>query len=89
MNDERVPTLTVPIPSRESVQSKAIRILLDRRLTILGVRNDRVWAEVRGTTDRVYHPCYTHGRWSCDCDNRSNRCSHLVALQYVTVRPEE
>lgn len=87
MSEARTPTLCIPIESRASVEAKALRILLERRLTILDVGLGRVIAECRGT-ERVHRPSYVKGRWSCDCEGRA-RCSHLVALQYVTVRPED
>jgi hypothetical protein len=83
---DRVATLTIPIESRATVEAKALRIILERRLTILMVKGDRVYAECRGT-DKVHHPAWIKGRWVCDCDGH-NRCSHLAALMHVVVRPD-
>lgn len=84
---DRVATLTIPIESRASVEAKALRIILERRLTILLVAKNRIIAECRGT-EQVYHLGWVRGQWWCHCDGH-NRCSHLAALRYVTVRPDD
>lgn len=84
---DRVATLSIPIESRASVEAKALRIILERRLTILLCKGPRIIAERRGT-ESVHHLGYTHGRWFCGCESRGTRCSHLAALQHVTVRPD-
>lgn len=84
---DRIATLVIPIESRATVEAKAIRILLERRLTILAVNKTRVIAECRGNSDRTYHLGWTHDRWHCHCDSKG-KCSHLTALQMVTMRPE-
>jgi hypothetical protein len=63
---ERTASVVVPIPSRESVEAKSRRYLLEGRLNILLVRQDRIYAECRGD-GAVWHPVYTRGRWGCDC----------------------
>ena len=88
MAADRVATLTIPIESRMSVEAKALRIILERRLTLLLVKGPRVMAECRGT-ESVHHLGYVKGKWWCDCEAKGSRCSHLAALQYVTVRPVE
>ena len=87
MADDRVPTLVMPVGSRENVASKAIRIILERRLRILLVKGDRIYAECRGT-DAMYHLGLDRGDWWCHCPNTTRNCSHIRALQYVTMRPE-
>lgn len=91
---ELIPTLTVPLPSRENVQCKALRILLERRLTVLFVKGDRIFAECRGT-DSLHQLGYQRPvrggrpRWWCSCEARGETCSHIRALQYVTMRPTD
>lgn len=96
MSEPRTPTLCIPIESRTSIEAKALRILLERRLTILHCKGNRIFAEVRGT-DRLHHCGYGNTErsavatpvWWCDCEVRGDRCSHLAALQHVTIRPED
>lgn len=92
MASDRTPYLTVPIPSTTNAEAKAIRILLERRLTVLLVKGDRIFAEVRGT-DSLHQCGYQRPerggrpRWWCSCEGRGESCSHIKALQYVTMRP--
>lgn len=84
-NDDRVPYLVVPVASRENMRAKALRLLLEGRVTVLSVSRNpgRVFAEVRG--DRgVYHCGFRHEDWWCHCDNLRT-CSHILALQMVTL----
>ena len=82
---DRTPTLVVPMPSREGIEAKGRRYLLEGRLRVLSVHGGRIYAECRGN-GTIHHPCYVKGRWACDCDARG-RCSHLVALQLVCTDP--
>lgn len=86
MTVSRVPTLTVPIPSREHPRAKAIRLLLEGRLTVLSVHGGRVRAKVRGDSG-ASHLCGfdPSGRgWWCRCQaGGSGRCSHVAALAHV------
>jgi hypothetical protein len=81
MKAERVPTLTIPYPSREHPRAKAARMLLERRLTVLSVHAGRISARVRGD-EQTYHCGFTQGRWWCHCPARG-KCSHLIALASV------
>lgn len=75
---------------------KALRILEERRLTLEVVgdpaRPGLIVASVRGQ-DAVYALGYRpegNGRWGCTCEANAKFhrvCSHLLALQMVTVRP--
>jgi hypothetical protein len=69
---------------RESAALKARRYLAEGRLLILEVTVDRIAALCRGDTG-LYSLGYAAGEWACDCPARSRRCSHLQALQLVTV----
>jgi hypothetical protein len=75
----------------ESADKKARRLVTEGRLTILGVNPTEITAECKGDTGEVHQLGYraTTG-WICGCEaNRTfnRRCSHLIALQLVTVRP--
>jgi hypothetical protein len=74
--------------SRESAESKGRRYLNEARLIIESVNPDLVRATCRGSGcvyDVGWTPMFG---WSCSCEARG-RCSHLVALQLVTVRDTE
>jgi hypothetical protein len=43
-------------------------------------------AIARGNGD-IYHVGYERGGWYCNCP-ALGRCSHLVALQLVVIRPD-
>jgi uncharacterized Zn finger protein len=79
---ERVPTLTIPMPSREHPRAKAARLLLEGRLTLLSAHAGRVTARVRGD-QQSYHLGFTRGHWWCHCPETKGRCSHLLALASV------
>ena len=74
--------------SREGAESKGRRYLAEARLTVEQVDNRIVRATCRGS-GALHDVRWTalHG-WSCSCQARG-RCSHLVALQLVTVRDTE
>jgi uncharacterized Zn finger protein len=69
---------------RETAAVKARRYLAEGRLLVLEVAVDRIAALCRGDTG-LYALGYAAGEWACDCPARSRRCSHLQALQLVTV----
>ena len=80
---------------RESADDKARRLLTEGRITIMAVDPDArasVVAEAKGDSGAVYALGFdrsTNG-WRCTCEAASKfgrRCSHLRALQLVTVRP--
>jgi hypothetical protein len=70
--------------SRENARAKGLRYLCEHRLTVLRVEPERVEAECRGG-GAVYKVGWRDGRWRCDCPAMGT-CSHLHALQAVTVR---
>ncbi len=71
--------------ARESVEAKARRYVVEGRLVVTKVDGDLVTAQCRGSGE-VYELGHQPGRgWFCSCDSRRG-CSHLVALQLVTVR---
>lgn len=71
--------------TRENAAAKGRRYLAEGRLTVLRVDGDLVEAQCRGGGEvfRCGHrpPAY----WWCDCPAKT-RCSHLHALQSVTIR---
>jgi hypothetical protein len=69
---------------RENARAKGARYLAEHRLTVLRVDRERVEAECRGG-GAVYRLGWREGVWRCDCP-ALGRCSHLHALQAVTVR---
>jgi hypothetical protein len=79
---ERIPTLTIPYPSREHPRAKAARYLLEHRLTIQSIHAGRVQAICRGD-DATYHCGFNRGAWWCHCPVTKGRCSHLIALASV------
>jgi uncharacterized Zn finger protein len=71
--------------TRESVESKGRRYLLESRLTVVLVGGDVVRATCRGSGE-LYELGHTPGRgWWCNCPARA-QCAHLLALMAVTVR---
>lgn len=68
---------------RETARARADRLLLEGRVVLQQVQPGIVRSTVRGE-GRLWHPAYSHGRWSCDCPVRSDQCSHLIALRRVT-----
>lgn len=72
---------------RENIETKGRRYLIEGRLHVRYCAPDRIQAFCRGTeeTHRLgWEPRYGYG---CSCAAKG-RCSHLVALQLVTQRPE-
>lgn len=79
----------------ETIDQKAERILLERRLLVKRVDGvtGLVIAECRGDSGAVYQLGYdpTRGEWRCTCEASakfSRRCSHIRALQHVTAKKE-
>lgn len=70
--------------SRESAAVKGRRYLTEGRLTVTRVDRSGVDAECRGA-GAFYRVGYVNGVWSCACPALGT-CSHLHALQLVTVR---
>jgi hypothetical protein len=74
--------------SRETVVEKAHRYLVAGRLIVTHVGDGRIRATCRGSGD-LYELGFERGVWSCSCPARSHSCSHLLALQLVTVQPRK
>jgi uncharacterized Zn finger protein len=75
----------------ENARAKGRRLLEEGRLTVERVdASGYVQATCRGDSAAVYHLGFDPGRgqWRCTCPARG-RCAHLIALQLVTVQPEE
>lgn len=74
-----------------NVEEKGRRLLTEGRLTILRV-DGAIVAECKGDSGEVYKlgydPRVRSGGWRCTCP-ALGRCSHLVALQLVTVKPRQ
>ena len=82
------------MPGRESAADKGRRLLAEGRLTVLHVSDSTVErapivAKCRGDSGEVYDLGYdaSKDQWRCTCVEMKGKCSHLVALQLVTVKP--
>jgi uncharacterized Zn finger protein len=75
-----------PSVGRESVEVKGRRLLVEGRLIVERVEGGLVVASWRGDSGEVYRLGHDPRaqEWRCSCPARG-RCSHLVALQLVTV----
>lgn len=74
--------------SRETIDAKARRYLVEGRVVITHVDNDTVRATVRGAG--TVHECgFNRRRWWCSCRRTpTQRCSHVAALELVTAPPQ-
>lgn len=74
--------------SRESVEAKAGRYLLEGRLVVRHVVGGSVRASCRGG-GAVYELGFSSADgWWCSCPAHVARCAHLVALELVVSMPE-
>lgn len=79
---------------RENREEKGRRLLGEGRLTVKGIVTEGtrprglIMAECRGDSGEVYNLGYdpVKQQWRCTCVAKG-KCSHLVALQLVTVKP--
>jgi uncharacterized Zn finger protein len=74
--------------SRESANLKARRYLAEGRLRVREADEEGgiVHAECRGDSGAIYVVGYdSDRRWSCTCPTFGPRCSHVRALQLITV----
>ena len=71
--------------SRETVEAKAARYVCAGRLIVTEVAGGRMSATCRGGGE-LYRLGFVRGQWFCSCPARGV-CSHLLALQLVTVQP--
>jgi hypothetical protein len=72
---------------RESVEAKGKRYVLEARLRVTFLDRSHIRATCRGS-GAVHHLGYDRGSWGCSCPARGT-CSHLHALQLVTIAPAE
>jgi hypothetical protein len=73
--------------TRETAETRGRRYLVEARLTITRLEGDDVRATCRGSGE-VHDLGHDLARgWWCSCPARTT-CSHLHALQCVTVRRE-
>ncbi len=68
---------------RESASAKARRYLVEGRIIVVSVSDDRVLARVRGD-GHIWLVIFEGGVWSCPCPARTDQCSHLRALRLIT-----
>lgn len=76
---------------REDAYAKGRRLLVEGRVRLVSVNGGRVEARVRGDSAAAYRVRHVPGAgWACTCPATSRRCSHVLAVQLVTVvdRPE-
>ncbi len=72
---------------------KAAVLLAEGRLTVETVSKGVIVAACKGMSGEVYKLGYDprgKGEWRCQCEANAKfrrRCSHLMALQLVTVKP--
>jgi uncharacterized Zn finger protein len=71
---------------RENAERKGARLLVSGRLIVTWLDATEARATCRGDSGEIYLLGYRPGSWYCDCP-ALGRCSHLVALMRVTVRP--
>ena len=74
--------------ARGSAETKGRLLLTEARLVVSCVDGDLITASCRGDSGEVYTLGHDpqRGRWYCTCQEMKGRCSHLVALQLVTIR---
>jgi uncharacterized Zn finger protein len=71
---------------RENVDAKGRRYLTEGRLRVAQIDSRTIEATCLGDGAELYVLGYRAGRWWCNCAART-KCSHITALQLVTVRP--
>ncbi len=70
---------------RENAEAKGRRMVTEGRLLITLVDAQRIEARCRGNGE-LYRVGFTPDGWACTCP-ALGKCSHIVALQLVTIRP--
>lgn len=78
----------------ETKADKALRYVAERRLLIEHVDPALIKATCRGDSGEVHTLGWRSDqqRWGCTCEANATfhrRCSHLIALQLVTVKPHQ
>ena len=72
---------------REQAQSKAARLVGAGRVTLRRLEQDLIVAKVRGDSARIYSTGWEPSGWWCTCPASMQRCSHVRAVQLVTLEP--
>lgn len=79
------------MPGRESSADKARRLLTEGRLRVVRVGDSErpgvIVAECRGDSGASYHLGFDDkkNQWRCTCAELRGKCSHIQALQLVTI----
>ncbi|MCH7667575.1 MAG: hypothetical protein IIC71_00005 [Acidobacteria bacterium] len=68
----------------ETTESKAKRLLATGHLTVRSLTVDTIAATIIGDHGTYKVGCDPSG-WHCDCPARTRTCSHITALQTVTL----
>ena len=77
-------TLVVVAPStRESVSTKARRLLCEGRVAVRRAATDTFEADVHGDTATYRVRWRRGGGWWCSCPSSTARCSHAHAVALV------
>jgi uncharacterized Zn finger protein len=78
------------LPGRRSAAEKGRALLIEGRLVVRRVdqHTGLIVAQCRGDSGEMYDLGYdpTNQQWRCTCREMKGKCSHLVALQLVTIR---
>jgi hypothetical protein len=72
--------------TRESVEQKATRLLLARRVILWRVGPKRIDASVHGDSG-TYRVLWHTGAWSCSCPAYAPKCAHITAVGFVALPP--
>lgn len=70
---------------RENAATKARRLLVEGRVLVRYAGPEGIRAFVRGDSGCLRRVSYENARWFCDCPARGDRCSHVMAVQAVTL----
>ena len=71
---------------RERAHDKGRRLLTEGRLRVVACSERHVVAHCIGDSGERYLLSADHQTWTCSCP-AYGRCSHLVALMLVTLKP--
>lgn len=83
--------LDATVPSRQNARTKALRLLVEGRLTVerretTGTLTGLVVARCKGDSGTIYTLGYDprNRQWRCSCQELRGQCSHLLALKLIT-----
>lgn len=71
---------------REDAAAKGRRLLAEGRLIVTHVGTE-ISGRCRGDSGEIHAVGHVTGKWYCSCP-ALGRCSHLIALQLVTLKPD-